>query len=143
MLVLLKATVTTSAPDSLIASPVSFKSLYFPVPTNNLEEKEYEPIFNRALIFYTGKNSYHGHPQKLATPLNVFRKSIALYYYIDKKTHLKLEETNFVPLPKDNFFTKFLIKFDQLLLRIFSFLKRKKIVNDKTYTKIIKNITKK
>ena len=45
MLVLLKATVTTSAPDSLIASPVSFKSLYFPVPTNNLEEKEYEPIF--------------------------------------------------------------------------------------------------
>ncbi len=107
------------------------------------EKLEYEPIFNRALIFYTGKNSYHGHPQKLATPLNVFRKSIALYYYIDKKTHLKLEETNFVPLPKDNFFTKFLIKFDQLLLRIFSFLKRKKIVNDKTYTKIIKNITKK
>ena len=84
------------------------------------EKLEYEPIFNRALIFYTGKNSYHGHPQKLATPLNVFRKSIALYYYIDK-THLKLEETNFVPLPKDNFFTKFLIKFDQLLLKIFSF----------------------
>ena len=107
------------------------------------EKITYEPIFNRALLFYTGKNSYHGHPKKLTTPTNIFRKSIALYYYIDKKKHLKLSETNFVPLPKDDTFTKFLMKLDQLLLRVFSFLKRKQIVNDKTYTKIIKKITKK
>lgn len=103
----------------------------------------YEPIFNRALIFYTGKNSFHGHPNKLSAPKDIYRKSIALYYYIDEKKKLELSETNFVPLPKDSIFTRFIMKLDQKLLRVFSFLKRKKIVNDKTYTKIIKNLIKK
>ena len=37
MLTLLTATVTISAPEDLIASAVSLKFLYFPVPTINLE----------------------------------------------------------------------------------------------------------
>ncbi len=40
-----------------------------------------EPLFNRCVIFNTDDTSYHGHPDPLATPRNVARRSIALYYY--------------------------------------------------------------
>jgi hypothetical protein len=39
------------------------------------------PIFGRMAIFNTTSFSYHGHPDPLNCPLNVSRKSIALYYY--------------------------------------------------------------
>ena len=41
------------------------------------------PIENRVLIFETTEKSYHGHPVPLATPPNVVRKSMAVYYYSD------------------------------------------------------------
>jgi Rps23 Pro-64 3,4-dihydroxylase Tpa1-like proline 4-hydroxylase len=43
--------------------------------------KKYYPIFNRLIIFSTTDNSFHGHPERLKTPNNVFRKSLANYYY--------------------------------------------------------------
>ena len=43
--------------------------------------KSIAPIFNRAVIFNTDENSYHGHPDPLNTPENLTRKSLALYYY--------------------------------------------------------------
>jgi len=39
------------------------------------------PLFNRCVIFNTDATSYHGHPDPLACPERVTRKSIALYYY--------------------------------------------------------------
>ena len=39
------------------------------------------PLFNRAVIFNTDADSFHGHPDPLTTPNDVTRKSIALYYY--------------------------------------------------------------
>ncbi|MXY52933.1 MAG: 2OG-Fe(II) oxygenase [Gammaproteobacteria bacterium] len=39
------------------------------------------PIFNRCVIFNTDSTSLHGHPEPLAAPQGVTRKSIALYYY--------------------------------------------------------------
>jgi hypothetical protein len=39
------------------------------------------PLFNRCVIFSTTKESLHGHPTPLATPPDVDRMSIALYYY--------------------------------------------------------------
>lgn len=39
------------------------------------------PIFNRAVIFKTDKQSFHGHPAEWAAPEGVTRRSIALYYY--------------------------------------------------------------
>lgn len=43
--------------------------------------KEIQPIFNRAVLFSTTKDSYHGHPHSLNTPIEISRNSIALYYY--------------------------------------------------------------
>ena len=42
------------------------------------------PIFNRLVVFRTNKTSFHGHPDPLATPEGVTRKSLALYYYTAK-----------------------------------------------------------
>ncbi|MEO8112501.1 MAG: 2OG-Fe(II) oxygenase, partial [Ginsengibacter sp.] len=39
------------------------------------------PVFNRCVIFNTDADSYHGHPEPMACPEGVFRRSIALYYY--------------------------------------------------------------
>ena len=40
-----------------------------------------EPSFNRCVIFETNERSFHGHPAPLATPPEVSRKSISVYYY--------------------------------------------------------------
>lgn len=39
------------------------------------------PAFNRCVVFTTGSTSFHGHPQPLALPDGMTRKSIAAYYY--------------------------------------------------------------
>ncbi len=40
------------------------------------------PIMNRAILFQTDLDNFHGHPKPLACPRNRSRRSIALYYYI-------------------------------------------------------------
>ncbi|GAB2653645.1 2OG-Fe(II) oxygenase [Arenimonas aestuarii] len=44
-------------------------------------EKTIAPLFNRAVIFNTRSDTFHGHPAPLATPEGVWRRSIAMYYY--------------------------------------------------------------
>lgn len=39
------------------------------------------PVANRMVVFETGQDSFHGHPQPLACPADRRRNSIALYYY--------------------------------------------------------------
>jgi Rps23 Pro-64 3,4-dihydroxylase Tpa1-like proline 4-hydroxylase len=43
--------------------------------------KSIAPLFNRAVVFSTTRESLHGHPTPLATPPGVARRSLALYYY--------------------------------------------------------------
>lgn len=45
--------------------------------------KEIEPKFNRALLFDTTQNSWHGFPDPIKIPNNKIRKSIAVYYLTD------------------------------------------------------------
>lgn len=44
-------------------------------------EKRVEPHFNRAVLFTTRSDTFHGHPQPWAAPAGINRQSIALYYY--------------------------------------------------------------
>jgi Rps23 Pro-64 3,4-dihydroxylase Tpa1-like proline 4-hydroxylase len=39
------------------------------------------PIFNRLVVFATTDTSFHGHPDPLTCPVDVRRRSLALYYY--------------------------------------------------------------
>lgn len=43
--------------------------------------KKILPVFNRMAIFNTTSKSFHGHPIPLTCPEDVYRKSLALYYY--------------------------------------------------------------
>lgn len=45
--------------------------------------KQVDYIFNRAVLFDTTQNSWHGFPDRLACPEGLYRKSIAMYYLID------------------------------------------------------------
>jgi hypothetical protein len=38
--------------------------------------------FNRAVLFDTTQNSWHGFPDRLTCPPNQYRKSIAMYYLV-------------------------------------------------------------
>lgn len=44
---------------------------------------EIEPIFNRAVLFDTTQNSWHGMSRTLSVPNGVYRKSLAIYYLTD------------------------------------------------------------
>jgi hypothetical protein len=39
------------------------------------------PVYNRMVVFTVTDTAFHGHPEPLACPPGVLRKSIALYYY--------------------------------------------------------------
>ena len=95
------------------------------------------PKFNRCVIFFTDKSSFHGHPIKLNCPANISRKSIAAYYFVKKKKNLKLSPTNYISRPSDDLKTKLLIKLDKNLNSIYSYCKRKNIINDKQVSKIL------
>lgn len=48
--------------------------------------KKILPILNRCVIFNTTSKSFHGHPERLCIPnTNMFRDSIAFYYYTKNK----------------------------------------------------------
>jgi Rps23 Pro-64 3,4-dihydroxylase Tpa1-like proline 4-hydroxylase len=53
--------------------------------TNRPLKKEVtvDNIFNRAIIFDTTQNSWHGLPQPLSCPEGIYRKSLAVYYMTD------------------------------------------------------------
>lgn len=49
----------------------------------NKKIKIIDNVFNRAVVFDTTQNSWHGFPQELTCPPNVYRKSLAMYYLCD------------------------------------------------------------
>lgn len=61
---------------------------YFELWNKDMTKSEVKilPIFNRIAIFSTSENSYHGHPDPLACPAGMSRKSLALYYYTSPAT---------------------------------------------------------
>jgi Rps23 Pro-64 3,4-dihydroxylase Tpa1-like proline 4-hydroxylase len=49
------------------------------------QTREYMPIGGRAVIFRTDRPGIHGHPEPLACPPHVMRRSIAVYYYTSER----------------------------------------------------------
>ena len=54
-----------------------------------------EPSFNRCVIFHTDKYSYHGFPDKMNLPKNIYRRSLALYYYQNNKPLFKNRDSHY------------------------------------------------
>ncbi|MBX4210350.1 2OG-Fe(II) oxygenase [Candidatus Parcubacteria bacterium] len=79
-------------------------------------EKKISPDFNRCVIFYT-PGSFHGHPDPLACPTGVSRKSLALYYYTKEEKPTKILSTEYRARPNDSAVKGVSIYLDKLLLR--------------------------
>lgn len=57
-------------------------------------EKKILPAFNTMAIFSTTDFSYHGHPDPLACPDDMSRKSLALYYYSNGRPKHEINAKN-------------------------------------------------
>lgn len=70
-------------------------------------EKVVYPEFNRAVIFRTDGNSFHGLPDKLKCPEGIYRKSLAMYYISElctkKAQSMYRYKAKFVKRPFDAF----------------------------------------
>jgi hypothetical protein len=53
-------------------------------------ERVVEPLFNRAVLFTTRSDTFHGHPTPWAAPEGIFRQSLALYYYTSRRPEAEL-----------------------------------------------------
>jgi Rps23 Pro-64 3,4-dihydroxylase Tpa1-like proline 4-hydroxylase len=60
------------------------------------------PIFNRCVVFSTTYESLHGHPVALATPPEIERMSIALYYYTNTWNPQDKVRTTTFQITQDN-----------------------------------------
>ena len=98
--------------------------------------KKISPVFNRCVIFNTDYDSFHGHPEPMKCPNNIYRKSIALYYYTKSNTGVKTIATNYKARPKDTFFKRVFIFIDKFLISLFHFLKSKLNISDRFVTRI-------
>ena len=63
-------------------------------------EKKIVPNFNTAVFFDTTKNSWHGLVNPIKTKKGIFRKSLAVYYLIEKNTRDLRSKALFAPTNK-------------------------------------------
>ena len=81
------------------------------------------PKRNKALIFVTNDDSWHGIPNKIMCPENIFRKTIA-FYYVSKKNDEKSKcrsKAVFTKRPDD--------KYDERLEKLFEIRSNRRIEN--------------
>ena len=103
--------------------------------------KKISPILNRCVIFNTDYDSFHGHPEPMTCPKNIYRKSIALYYYTIAKNDVKTVATNYRARPVDSRIKRIFIFFDKTLVSFFHFLKSKFKISDRVMTRIFDAFT--
>lgn len=53
-------------------------------------ERMVEPLFNRAALFATRSDTFHGHPTPWSAPDGIYRQSIAVYYYTSHRPETEL-----------------------------------------------------
>ena len=53
-------------------------------------ERIVDPLFNRAVLFATRSDTFHGHPTPWSAPDGIYRQSIALYYYTSSRPDQEL-----------------------------------------------------
>ena len=100
------------------------------------------PLFNRAVVFQTDADSFHGHPDPLACPPGVSRKSLALYYFT-KELAPKIRSTNFQARPEDGLGKAAVIYAEKQLQRVYDRAKRAFGFDDKFVTKLLRLISSK
>jgi hypothetical protein len=96
------------------------------------------PVGNRAVIFTTNADSYHGHPEPLRCPDGVSRRSLALYYFTEEDAPLDLS-TNYRARPGDGPRSLF-IYLDKKALKLFDWMKRRLGLSDEAGTAFLERL---
>jgi hypothetical protein len=86
------------------------------------------PQGNRMLVFTTSFDSFHGHPDGLACPPDVARRSMALYYFTQEE-HAVRRATNYRARPGDGL-KKVAIGADRVALDVYDRAKRRLGISD-------------
>lgn len=98
------------------------------------------PAGNRMLVFSTGPDTFHGHPEGLVCPPDMARRSLALYYFTEEKETVRVS-TNYQARPEDGM-RKYLIKADRTVLDVYDRVKRRLGINDDTAHKVLERLHK-
>jgi len=86
------------------------------------------PIGNRAVIFTTGADTWHGHPDPLRCPPETARRSLAVYYYTEED-HPTARSTEYRARPDDGA-KAVLIYLDKQAVRAYDWIKRRVGLSD-------------
>lgn len=101
------------------------------------------PVFNRAVIFNTDEDSYHGLPDPIQCPEGMTRKSIALYYFTEEKDALpRKRSTNYRARPKDGI-KKIWIWLDKKMVAAYSNIKSALGINDDFISRVLNTFSRK
>jgi hypothetical protein len=96
------------------------------------------PVLNHAVIFNSNEIAYHGFPGKLICPDNVFRKSLAFYYYtVERDAIHDMHSTNYMPRPEDGKVKAMLIWLDKKAVHIYSKAKERFGIGDDFASKVL------
>jgi hypothetical protein len=98
------------------------------------------PVFNRAVIFKTDPDSFHGHPEPMTCPPSTTRKSMALYYFTQEAQPFKVRSTEYRARPGDGGRAA-LIYLDKMALRAYDKVKRTFGLNDQFASKLLKKLS--
>lgn len=94
------------------------------------------PVFNRAAIFNTDEDSFHGLPDPIQCPEGMTRKSIALYYFTEEKEMPRKRATNYRARPGDGIKSIF-IWADKQMVVLYNNIKGRLGINDDFVSKVL------
>ena len=100
-----------------------------------------KPAFNKAVIFNTDEDSFHGLPDPINCPDGDSRKSLALYYFTEESSPAKVS-TNYKGRPQDGI-KKALIYLDKKALDVYSRIKGVLGINDDFVSNLLNKFGKK
>lgn len=95
------------------------------------------PAFNRAVLFRTDPDAFHGHPDPMTCPPGVTRKSVALYYYTAERERFMIRSTEYRARPGDGL-NAIRIYLDKMALRGFDMMKRRLALSDNVGSAVLR-----
>ena len=96
------------------------------------------PIANRAVVFTTDVDSFHGHPEPMTCPEGTARRSLALYYFVLDDDAV-VRSTEYRARPGDG--AKAITIFaDKQVLRIYDWIKRHLGLSDDFAYKVLQKV---
>jgi hypothetical protein len=117
-------------------------ALEFWEPNMRARVAAFPPLLNHAVIFNTDERSLHGFPDPLRCPVNVSRKSLALYYYTEQGASAIMESTHYRARPNDSLLKAWIIRADTIAVDLYSRAKRRLGFSDRTASKLLRFLTK-